>query len=751
MFNFPHPARVTSDKIIISSKFLSLPLRYLMGRKKQRTISLEEDILKILTEHRGRILNHKQIFSRLALEDMPRNAEAILPVLEKLVQDGSLGRKDKYKFYRLLPPVTVEGVVDITRQGRIFLMVEGQEDDLVVVQSHIRLLPFDRVNAVIVRQGKKNTKAEVISLVAHSQKQYTGILEKFHHHWYVLPDNQRFQYKFSIKHEEDFREGRKLVFKIREFRKDNRFPTAELVELLGKPGEHHTEMHAILAEFGLPEAFSPEVQRASDAISEFISKEDLLGREDYRKVLTFTIDPETAKDFDDAISYQHLDNGNLEVGVHIADVSHYVKPGTILDREALNRATSVYLVDRVVPMLPFKLSDVVCSLVPNQDRLTFAAIFEIDSQFNVVNKRFVKSIIHSDKRFSYEEAQSILDAGKGVFHDQLKHLNAFAKHLAKQRFEKGAMSFESNEYRFVLDDQLRPIDMKVKIRQDTNKMIEELMLLANRSVAQFIYSGKPRKPFIYRTHDEPSDMKLQELKRFLAKFGYNLQIDNEQVFRKSINEITKSVEGKPEQDLVRNMSIRSMAKAVYTPNKPSHFGLAFPYYTHFTSPIRRYPDVIAHRLLHGYLQGQSMEQICSWNMERLDAACKQSSQMEIQASEAERASIKYKQAEWMESQLGKVFTGVISGLTDFGIFVEIKEFKCEGMVRLNQIPGDRYEYDSYLMAVIGNRFFKQFKMGDEVQVMVAATDKIRRTIDLELIFEDSPRKKQHGRKHRHIR
>ncbi|MCC6819004.1 MAG: RNB domain-containing ribonuclease, partial [Bacteroidia bacterium] len=344
-----------------------------------------------------------------------------------------------------------------------------------------------------------------------------------------------------------------------------------------------------------------------------------------------------------------------------------------------------------------------------------------------------------------------LNEGKGLFYNELNHLNTFAKHLSVQRFAKGAMSFESTEYRFVLGDDFKPISMQVKLRQDTNKMIEELMLLANKSVAEFIYNGKPRKPFIYRTHDEPSDIRLQELKRFLAKFGYKLEIDNENVFRKSINEITKAVEGKPEQDMVRNMSIRSMAKAVYTPNRPSHFGLAFPYYTHFTSPIRRYPDIIAHRLLFGYLEGKSMEDICTWNMEKLDAACKQSSQMEIQASEAERASIKYKQAEWMETQVGKVFVGVISGLTDFGMFIEIKEFKTEGMVRLNQIQGDRYEYDSYMMAVVGSRHYRQFKMGDEVKVMVMASDKIRRTIDLELILEGTPRKQQHDRKHRHFR
>jgi ribonuclease R len=714
-------------------------------KKKQRTVLLENKLLEVLTENKGKIMNHKQIFSRLELEVAPGNPEDILPILYNLVKDGKIGQKDKYKFYKESARKKVEGVIDITRNGRIFLRVEDLEDDLVVESSMVNLLPFDKVEAEIIRQGKKTTKANVVRLIEHAQKVFVGILQLKNKHWFIEPDMFKFQKPFQVKDSGHFKSGYKVSFKIVEFRRDQNLPLAEVIEMIGKPGEHKTEMHAILTEFGLPEKFEDKVQEASDNISEHISPADLDGREDYRKVLTFTIDPDTAKDFDDAISYQLLDNGNFEVGVHIADVSHYVRPGSILDIEALNRATSVYLVDRVVPMLPFKLSDVVCSLVPNRDRLTFAVIFEIDHQFKVLNTRFAKTIIHSDKRFSYEEAQDILNQGMGLYHDELLHLNTFAKFLAEKRFNHGAMSFESTEYKFVLDDDFKPVSMQVKQRQDTNKLIEELMLLANRSVAEFIYNQKPRKPFIYRTHDEPSDQKLQDLKRFLAKFGYVLHIDDEKSFRKSINEISKEVEGKPEQDVVRNMSIRSMAKAVYTPNKPSHFGLAFNYYTHFTSPIRRYPDVIAHRLLHGYLLGQTMEQICGWDMSKLDAACKQSSRMEMQASEAERASIKYKQAEWMESQVGKQFTGVISGLTDFGMFVEIKEYRCEGMVRLSSIRDDHYEYDTHLMAIIGNRTFKQYKMGDEVQVIVSDSNKVKRTIDLELVTEPF-KKERHGRK-----
>lgn len=714
-----------------------------MSRKKTRTSQLESQIEEVLNASKGRILNHKQIYARLDNPGLEGNAHDILPLLGQMAKEGRIQQHDTYKFYKLQPRKRIEGIIDITRGGRVFLKVEGMEDDLVVERSMINLLPFDKVEAEIVKQGKKTIKADVIALIEHSPKTFVGILTLKNKLWLVEPDSAKFQKPFMVKASGDFKPGLKAVFRIKEFKRDQNLPFAEVVEVLGHAGEHHTEMHAILAEFGLPEAFDPAVQNASDTISEKIQAKDIRDREDYRDILTFTIDPDTAKDFDDAISYRQLDNGHFEVGVHIADVSHYVLPGSVLDKEAYNRATSVYLVDRVVPMLPFKLSDVVCSLVPDEDRLTFAAIFEVDNHFNVVSRRFAKTIIHSDKRFSYEEAQAILDAGKGLHYDVLRHLNGFAKYLSAKRFEKGAMIFESVEYKFVLDEHYRPISMKVKERGDTNKLIEELMLLANRSVAEFIYTQKPRKPFIYRTHDEPSDLRLQDLKRFVAKFGYTLHIDNEKSLRQSLNQISAEVEGKPEQDVVRNMCIRSMAKATYTPNKPDHFGLAFHYYTHFTSPIRRYPDIIAHRLLYGYMQGKTMEQICGWDIEKLDAACKQSSKMEILASDAERASIKYKQAEWMETQVGKQFKGVISGLTDFGMFVEIKDYRCEGMVRLNTIEGDRYEYDQHLMALIGERHYKQYKMGDEVEVLVAASNKISRTIDLQLVTDYKREKPVH--------
>ncbi len=716
-----------------------------MSRKKIITELAENNIIEILSTNKGKIMNHKQLFAKLNEEYKPTNAESLLPILYQMVEKGRIEKRDDYKFYKLMVPKLVQGIIDISKNERVFLNVEGMEDDYQVEFSNIKLLPFDLVEAEIKKSGNKNPKANVLLLINHSERVFTGVLQSKNNEWIIIPDNVKFQFPFDVKFDKSLKVNYKVSFKIDSYRKDKKFPNASILEIFGKQGEHSTEMHSILAEFGLPEAFDISVQACSDSISDEITAKDIAVREDFRNTLTFTIDPDTAKDFDDAISYKTLYNGNFEVGVHIADVSHYVLPNTILDSEALKRATSVYLVDRVVPMLPFKLSDVICSLVPNKDRLTFAAIFEVSPKFEIINTRFAKTIIHSDKRFSYEEAQAILNAGAGIHFSELLHLNTFAKYLAEKRFQNGAINFESNEFKFVLDDNFKPISMQVKVHQDTNKLIEELMLLANKSVAEFMYKQKPRPPFVYRTHDEPSEMRLLDLKRFVAKFGYTIHIDDEKSLRKSINDISKEVEGKPEQDVVRTMCIRSMAKALYTPNKPEHFGLAFNYYTHFTSPIRRYPDVIVHRLLYGFLQNKSMEQVCGWNMAQLDGACKQSSKMEQLASNAERASIKYKQAEWMESNIGKQFEGVITGLTDWGMFVEIKDYKCEGLVRLNTIKDDHYTYDSHLMSLIGSRFFKQYKMGDVLQVVVKASNKISRTIDLQLI--ETERKERYGRNH----
>ena len=707
-----------------------------------KDIDIVKEIESILTDQNGKVLNHKQIFSRLSASLKPTNPENLLPYLKMMVDEAIIHQHDTFKFSIPQTVTFIEGIVDISKNGRVFLIVEGESEDYIVNDSNVKLLPFDKVMAV---KTKKN-KVDIIKRIQHSEKNYVGVLNKKNSYWFVVPDSNKFKHPFDVKFSHHLKVGNKVVFKILDYPVQSKFPRAEIIEILGKQGDHNTEMHAILAEYGLPEKFEDEVNSASDLLSATIAESEILKREDFRDILTFTIDPDTAKDFDDAISYRKLEDGNFEIGVHIADVSHYVKPGDIIDKEAIKRATSVYLVDRVVPMLPFNLSDSICSLVPNEDRLTFSVIFEISPEFNLLKTRFSKTVIHSDKRFSYEEAQEILDNKQGLYYDELAHILSFTQYLTKKRFENGALNFESTEYKFVLDENFKPLSMAVKQRQATNRLIEELMLLANQSVATYVYTQKPRKPFVYRTHDEPSDLKITELKKFVAKFGYTLQIDNEKVLRDSINKLSLAIEGKIEQDVIQSMCIRSMSKASYTPNKPSHYGLAFDYYTHFTSPIRRYPDVIVHRLLFGYLNGKTMAEVFQWNMEQLDASCKHCSKMEITASEAERASIKYKQAEWMEQHIGQKFEGVITGLTDFGMFVEIKKFKCEGMVRLNSIIGDHYEYDSAMMAVIGRKYYKQYKMGDTVMVQVLDASKKTRTIDLILSTDNNKnKKKNYGR------
>ena len=707
-----------------------------------KDIDIVKEIESILTDQNGKVLNHKQIFSRLSASLKPTNPENLLPYLKMMVDEAIIHQHDTFKFSIPQTVTFIEGIVDISKNGRVFLIVEGESEDYIVNDSNVKLLPFDKVMAV---KTKKN-KVDIIKRIQHSEKNYVGVLNKKNSYWFVVPDSNKFKHPFDVKFSHHLKVGNKVVFKILDYPVQSKFPRAEIIEILGKQGDHNTEMHAILAEYGLPEKFEDEVNSASDLLSATISESEILKREDFRDILTFTIDPDTAKDFDDAISYRKLEDGNFEIGVHIADVSHYVKPGDIIDKEAIKRATSVYLVDRVVPMLPFNLSDSICSLVPNEDRLTFSVIFEISPEFNLLKTRFSKTVIHSDKRFSYEEAQEILDNKQGLYYDELAHILSFTQYLTKKRFENGALNFESTEYKFVLDENFKPLSMAVKQRQATNRLIEELMLLANQSVATFVYTQKPRKPFVYRTHDEPSDLKITELKKFVAKFGYTLQIDNEKILRDSINKLSLAIEGKIEQDVIQSMCIRSMSKASYTPNKPSHYGLAFDYYTHFTSPIRRYPDVIVHRLLFGYLNGKTMAEVFQWNMDQLDASCKHCSKMEITASEAERASIKYKQAEWMEQHIGQKFEGIVTGLTDFGMFVEIKKFKCEGMVRLNSIIGDHYEYDSAMMAVIGRKYYKQYKMGDTVMVQVLDASKKTRTIDLILSTDNNKnKKKNYGR------
>jgi ribonuclease R len=552
---------------------------------------------------------------------------------------------------------------------------------------------------------------------------------------FLIPDNKKMNHDIFIPLDKlnGAKDKMKAVVKITDWPASSKNPFGTVVAVLGVQGEHETEMNAVLAEYGFPLDFPKEVETESEAISTKITASDIKGRRDMRKVLTFTIDPFDAKDFDDAISFQILPNGNFEIGVHIADVSHYVKPNTALDKEANERGTSVYLVGKVIPMLPEKLSNNLCSLRPKEDKLTFSAIFEMDKNANVLSEWFGRTIIHSDRRFTYEEVWEIIQAKTGDHADEILRLNELAYILRNQRFKNGAINFESAEVKFNLDETGKPIGVYIKERNDAHKLIEDFMLLANRKVAEFIAKkGSKKSPltFVYRSHDAPKEEVLEGFAKFAARFGYKIQTKNHAEISKSMNSLMSDVEGKKEQNVLTQLAIRSMAKAIYTTKKTSHYGLAFDYYTHFTSPIRRYPDVMAHRLLQHYLDGQK-----SVDAEVYEKMCLHASQMEKRAADAERLFIKYKQAEYLADQINKEFAGIISGVTEWGIYVEIVENKCEGMVRLRDIDDDFYVLDQANYCIIGQRKRKKYQLGDEVRIKVRKVDLAKKQIDFQLITD----------------
>jgi ribonuclease R len=556
---------------------------------------------------------------------------------------------------------------------------------------------------------------------------------------FVVPDFKKVYQDFFIYPENlnGAKANDKVLIEVTKWADGDKNPEAKVIEILGKTGENNAEIHSIMAEFELPFRFPENVLRESEKISEGITADEVKKRRDFRKVLTFTIDPEDAKDFDDAISFHRLENGHYEIGVHIADVTHYVKPGNVLDDDAFDRATSVYLVDRTVPMLPERLSNTLCSLRPNEDKLTFAAIFEMDDKGKIYSEWFGRTIIHSAHRFTYEQAQEVIESGKGTFAEELKILNQLHHILRKERFKKGAVNFETSEVKFKLDAQGKPLMVIPKIRKDAHKLIEEFMLLANRAVATYIFKmkkGEDKNTFVYRTHDFPNPQKVEDFALFAKQFGHKLNVE-ESAVSKSLNKLMDEIEGKPEQNVLQSLAVRAMAKAKYTTDAKGHFGLAFEHYTHFTSPIRRYPDMMVHRLLQHYLDGGK-----SVNKKEFEEKCIHSSEREKRAADAERASIKYKQVEFMSMAEDKAFDGIITGVTDFGIFVEMVETKCEGMVRMADMKDDFYEFDEKNYRAIGRRRKKVYRLGDKVVVRIKKTDVDRRMIDL-TFEEDKDSKK----------
>lgn len=708
-----------------------------MAKKKSANIKLvlNQLVSDVFEKNNNQLLNYKQVSAKLNLTDQ-ESRETILEILKEGKNSGIFLEPEKGKFRLKELQNFIIGTVDMTADGSAYIVPEDEfEKDIFVAPRKLKnALHGDTVKVYVFakKSGRKND-GEVVEIIKRAKSDFTGVIKISDRFAFVIADDKKMMHDIFVPLADthDAKNGQRVLVTLSDWPESAKNPIGIVKHVLGNQGENNTEMNAILAQYGFPLEFPPQVEREANAIPEEIPAAEIAKRKDFRKVLTFTIDPADAKDFDDAISYQKLPNGNHEIGVHIADVSHYVIQGSELDKEAYSRATSVYLVDRVIPMLPERLSNGVCSLRPHEDKLCFAAVFELDEQANIQNEWYGRTIIHSDRRFSYEEAQEVIESKTGDHVTEILKLNELAYILRDRKFKNGAISFESTEVKFKLDDAGKPIGVYVKERKDAHKLIEDYMLLANRKVAEFIAKkskGKQKLTFVYRVHDSPNMESLNTFANFASRFGYKINTKSDKEIAKSLNHLMSEVEGKKEQNILTSLAIRSMAKAIYTTKKTSHYGLAFEYYTHFTSPIRRYPDVMAHRLLQTYLDGGK-----SADMEFYEVASAHSSAMEKRAADAERASIKYKQAEYLENNIGTAYKGIISGVTEWGMYVEIEENKCEGMIRLRDISDDFYVLDEKNYCIVGQRKKKKYQLGDEVMIRVKKVDLSKRQIDFTLI------------------
>ena len=709
---------------------------------KNKSAGLKTVLGKLITgvfeKSKKESLNYKQVAAKLNLTDQ-LSKDIIQDILQDQVLGGLLVQTEKGRYRIKDLKVLITGTVDMTADGSGYVVPDDEfEKDIYVAPRKLRnALHGDKVNVhVYANKSGKKKEGEVVEIIKRSKTDFIGVVKISEKFAFVIPDDRKMLHDIFVPLSDtnNAKNNEKVVVSITDWPEGAKNPIGKIISILGKQGENNTEMNAILAQYGFPLEFPKNVEEEANAIPLEVSENDMKGRRDFRNILTFTIDPADAKDFDDAISFQILPNGNYEVGVHIADVSHYVQPGSALDKEAFDRATSVYLVDRVIPMLPERLSNGVCSLRPNEDKLCFSAVFEMDESANILNKWFGKTVIHSDRRFSYEDAQEVIETKSGPHAEVILKLNELAYILRAEKFKNGAISFESTEVKFKLDEFGKPIGVYVKERKDAHKLIEDFMLLANKQVAEFVATkvkGKNKLTFVYRNHDSPNLENLNNFALFAARFGYKINTKTDKEIARSLNVLMEDVEGKKEQNMLTSLAIRSMAKAIYTTKKTNHYGLAFDYYTHFTSPIRRYPDVMVHRLLEHYLNnGKSVD------VEEYELASTHSSAMEKRAAEAERASIKYKQAEYLENNIGEVYKGIISGVTEWGMYVEIEENKCEGMVRLRDLTDDFYVLDEKNYCIVGQRRKVVYQLGDEVMVKVKKVDLAKRQIDLKLETEN---------------
>jgi ribonuclease R len=723
-----------------------------MNKKQGKPGKKEKDfsgkILKILSANANRAFNYKQIAAILEKDDTKSRNE-IIKDLKILASKKQITETEPGKYLvKAISKDYYEGTIDMTsRKTAYFICKEEFGEDVFIPKDNLnRALDGDRVKVYVYNRRKgKRPEGEVIEVIERKKTEFVGVIDIQKNFAFVSTANAKMYTDIFIPKDKigDAEQGDVVVVKIEDWPKKADSPFGSVIQVLGKPGEHDTEIHAILAEYGLPYEFPIEVETYAQKLDTSIQESEIANRRDMRDTLTFTIDPKDAKDFDDALSFKKLENGNYEIGVHIADVSYYLQEGTILDDEAYNRATSVYLVDRVVPMLPEVLSNFACSLRPHEEKYTFSAIFELTPNAMVVNQWFGRTVIYSDQRFAYEEAQHIIETKNGNIPAEISltgeayaapgniveatlKLDDLAKILRKLRMQNGAISFDKVEVKFVLDANGEPEGVYFKESKDSNHLIEEFMLLANRKVAEFI--GKQKKTFVYRIHDEPNEDKLINLQGIISRFGYNINFKSKKDISKSLNELLVNVHGKKEQNLVDTLTIRSMSKAKYSTDNIGHYGLAFDYYSHFTSPIRRYPDVMVHRLLQHYLDGGA-----SANAEVYEEKCGHSSNMENLATQAERDSVKYMQVKYMQDHQDQEFLGVISGVTEWGIYVEIVENKCEGMCRIREIRDDYYTFDDKQYALVGEISKNILQLGDEVFVKVKNADLVKKQLDFHFI------------------